>query len=78
MIFRNGFFLMQIFEINKKAKMFWFFLALPLFPRERAFKRNKSRERNDNFINNGNAETDMPLQKKNITFALGRASGLLF
>jgi len=29
------------------------------------------------FINNGNAETNMPLQK-NITFALGRAKRWLF
>jgi len=40
---------MQIFEINKKIQMFWFFLALPSFPREKALRKTISRERNDNF-----------------------------
>jgi len=41
---------MQIFEINKKIQMFWFFVALPSFPRKKHIKKNKSRERNDNFL----------------------------
>jgi len=68
---------MQIFEINKKIQMFWFFLALPSFPREKALRKNKSRERNDSFL----LTMAMPKQTcpyKNITFASGRARGLLF
>jgi len=68
---------MQIFEINKKTKMFWFFLALPLFPREKAFKRNKKPRKKRRFL----LTMAMPKQTcpyKNITFALGRARGLLF
>jgi len=75
MIFRKDF-SMQIFEINKKIQMFWFFLALPSFPREKAFKKNKSRGRNDDlFINNGNAETNMPLQKYH--FRLGQGERIV-
>jgi len=33
---------MQIFEINKKTKMFWYFLALPSFPSEKALKETKA------------------------------------
>jgi hypothetical protein len=70
---------MQIFEINKKIQMFWFFLALPLFPRKKALesKKTKSRGKDDNFL----LITAMPKQTrpyKDITFALGRAKGLLF
>jgi hypothetical protein len=54
---------MQIFEINKKIKMFWFFLALPFFPRKKALKSKKQRvvEKTTTFIDNGNAEANMPL-----------------
>ena len=58
----KGFF-MQIFEINKKTKMFWFFLALPLFPREKVLRETKAAKETTIFINNGNAETNMPLKK---------------
>jgi hypothetical protein len=56
---------MQIFEINKKIKMFWFILALPLFPRKRVLKSKKQRvaKKTTTFINNGNPETNMPLQR---------------
>jgi len=39
MIFLEKIF-MQIFEINKKIHMFWFFLALPSFPREKALRKS--------------------------------------
>jgi len=59
---------MQIFEINKKIQMFWFFLALPSIPREKALKKTIVVKETTIFINNGNAETNMPLHK--ISFSL--------
>jgi len=41
---------MQIFEINKKIQMFWFFLALPLFPREKALKKEKESWKKRRFL----------------------------
>jgi len=67
---------MQIFEINKKTKMFWFFLALPSFPSEKALKETKVVKETTILLTMA-----MPKQTclyKNITFALGRARGLLF
>jgi hypothetical protein len=69
---------MQIFEINKKIQMFWFFLALPLFPRKKALKsKNKESWKRRQLL----LITAMPKQTRPynyITFALGRAKGLLF
>jgi len=59
---------MQIFEINKKIQMFWFFLALPSFPREKALRKTTVVKETTTFINNGNAETNMPLQKNHFRF----------
>jgi hypothetical protein len=59
--------------------MFWFFLALPLFPRKKALKKKvktKSREKNDNFLLiNGNAETNTPLQRYH--FRLGQSERIV-
>ena len=59
---------MQIFEINKKIQMFWFFLALPSFPREKALRKTIVVKETTIFINNGNAETNMRLQKHHFRF----------
>jgi len=66
---------MQIFEINKKIKMFWFFFGITIISKGKSIKRNKSRERNDDFINNGNAETNMSLQKYH--FRLGQSERIV-
>ena len=66
---------MQIFEINKKIQMFWFFLALPSFPREKALRKTTVAKETTNFINNGNAETNMPLQKTSFSLWAERKDG---
>ena len=62
---------MHIFEFNKKTKMFWFFLALPTFPREKALRKNKSRERNDSFL----LTMEMPKQTRPYKILLSPRAG---
>jgi len=40
---------MQIFEINKKTKMFWFFPGITIISKEKALKETKSYGRNNDF-----------------------------
>jgi len=47
-----------------------FFLALPSFPREKAIRKTTVVKETTIFINNGNAETNMPLQKHHFCNAL--------
>ena len=47
--------------------MFWFFLALPLFPREKALKKEKRVVKETTFfIDNGDVETNMPFTKMSV------------
>jgi len=47
---------MQIFEINKKNTDVLVFSGITIISKGKSIKKNKSRERSDNFfINNGNA-----------------------
>jgi len=67
---------MQIFEINKKTKMFWFFWHYHYF-QGKSIKRDKNVKETTIFL----LIMVMPKQTcpyKNTTFALGRAKGLLF
>ena len=66
---------MQIFEINKKIQTFWFFLALPSFPREKALRKATVVKETTIFINNGNAKTNMPLQKTSLSLWAERKDG---
>ena len=57
---------MQIFKINKKIQMFWFFLALPLFPRESIKERKRVVKETTFFIDNGDVGTNMPFTKESL------------
>jgi hypothetical protein len=69
---------MQIFEINKKNTDVLVFSGITIISKKKALKSKKQRvvRKTTTFIENGNAETNSPYN--DITFALGRAKGLLF
>ena len=62
---------MQIFEINKKIQMFWFFFWHYHYFQEKALKIKVVKETTI-FINNGDAETNMPLQKISLSLRAER------
>jgi len=59
---------MQIFEINKKIQMFWFFSGITIISKGKSIKKATVVKETTIFINNGNAETNMPVQKHHFRF----------